>query len=123
MRLIAVAVAVVGLIAALVFSLVKLKAARDELAVLRGETGEMSDEAVELAVYQAAAGQALKERDAALARVKPLEARAKSLTATLKDKRQFIDRANRIFRENDRLKREAQEREMYITRLESKLGR
>lgn len=133
------AVAVLGLIAGLVFSLVKLRAAREELAELGGgeestpvragarrqrvskggessPDEEMSDEAVKALLYEAAAGKALKERDAALAK-------AKSLTATLKEKRQFIDRANRIFKENIRLKREADAREKYISTLEIRLDR
>jgi len=83
---------------------------------------ETPDEAITADLARAAASEAIKAREEAEQRVGELERDVKRLQLRHDKQRDRLDRAERILKENDRLKREAREREQHITTLESRLG-
>ncbi len=90
---------------------------------LAGQDPKTADDAITADLARAAASAAIKAREQAEQRVSELERDVKRLQLRHKEQRGRLDRAERILKENDRLRREARAREQYIVTLESRLGR
>ncbi|MHC4504422.1 MAG: hypothetical protein ACYTFI_14040, partial [Planctomycetota bacterium] len=88
-----------------------------------GQDPKKADDAITPELARAAAGEAIKAREEAEQRISKLESDVKRLQLRHDKQRSKLDRAERILKENDRLKREARAREQYIVTLESRLGR
>lgn len=88
-----------------------------------GQDPKKADHAITPELARAAASEAIKAREAAEQRVRELERDVKRLQLRNKQQRGRLDRAERILKENDRLKREARAREQYIGTLEGRVGR
>jgi predicted RNase H-like nuclease (RuvC/YqgF family) len=85
------------------------------------EDPETPDAAVTPDLARSAANRAIKAREEAEQRVRELERDVKRLRMRHARQRDRLDRAERIFKENARLKREAQAREQYIIKLEGRV--